>query len=83
MIGFWLLLFLRGIDNNEVLLGRNCNGYCTNKHSLSKCHEMGGLNMSDVKKIIAGVTVVVSALKIVTRHREQIMKEKRKDGKQK
>ena len=42
---------------------------------------MGGLNMSDVKKIIAGVTVVVSALKIVTQHRGQIMKEKKKDGK--
>lgn len=37
--------------------------------------------MSEVKKIIAGVTVVVSAFKIVTHHRQQIMKEKRKDGK--
>ena len=41
----------------------------------------GAVNMSEVKNVLAGVTIVVSALKIVIQHRGQVVKEIKKDKK--
>ena len=39
----------------------------------------GGIKMSEVKKVLEGITVVISALKIITQHRGQVRKEKKRE----